>query len=448
MAAPPPALAALQGFTAAPPAEVTVNGAPLSSVVAGLVHALNEQQQQFLELREYTYRTNQEQWERIVALEASVARLDNDVAIHTRPLAGHASVADALQSLEARAQGIELNRRGAASNAVALRAEETLRRSAFSKWLRFLRLRKSLKSMMRGTASGVRALYLAKWLAHRKLQKQRIARARHVASLLRCNQKRLAHAFVGKWRAYTDGQRTLRATAHMNRVQTASNAAVITHRGLCRRRFITWVDFVEARRVRRAQSDAADKMAIFTHRGLAGRFMRRWMAAEEAGRARRRKHQVAAALIVESSKELLAQRLRGWINLVQRRRTRLASAALVPRLHHAQCLRLAGRYFAKLGRFAVIKAQRRQRNETIAMVSELTRRCDTLGSQIDISLRTMSNTNNVLSKVVERVVKVETAVGQQPGTHHHDPQASGVATVVSAYDDDATSAGTGPHEYL
>ena len=409
------ALTSLQGLVKEGSMEVHVGGRPLSNVVSEIVLALNEQRDALAQLRDYTYQTNQQQWDRITALETRVARLDADVNIESRPMdaaaGGHVSMDAAIRSLEARGNGLEAKRRGNAALAVQKESHAMLMREKFQKWVRRVRVTRAVRHMVRDTEVGLRRLFFQRWdRALRRLREIK-AQLRKVKSLVELNSHRGQLRYFVKWAAFAEQCREDRKVNAVAKRKAVASMATVTSRGHARARFLCWVDFAEGCRERREQCRIVGEMEVLSHRFLVGRYLRHWRVVEEHYRKRRHQNRIANALVVSSATGLCRRSFVRWLARVRRHRDRLKASALIPRLHHGSCLRLAAAYYGKLRRHVANKQQRRERAAFDANINELAARCERQEAQLDVSVRAMANANSVLGQLVDRVLAVEHKAG-------------------------------------
>jgi hypothetical protein len=401
------ALASLSAFTDGRPMEVTVGGEPLTMVVAKIVRAMQQQHTAFEELRDYTYRTNAEQWERIAALEASVARLDDDVGIQQRPLLQQPTLLAATLSLERRITALNHRRQATTAATLMRRVDQARLLLFFKRWSDRARLRHAAHTLFGTSRLVATSLRFAAWRRWLQLRQARRTRERKVRGLFHVVKTQCARAALSRWQHLT-AQRLLESdAAREQRKDLAAKMAALALRGHARLRFMDWKDFAAMRHRRHQLVALCDKMAIMSHRAVAKRAFEKWQIVEvtrRGGRVRRALATCAATAALRSHTRLRFQRWLGW---VQRARGRRVAAKLVPRLHHQRCLDIARKYFATLRRHVMVEAKARETNEIHSMFDELGRRCDVLGSQLDVAAKAIGSTNQALSKLAHRINAVE-----------------------------------------
>ena len=422
------ALASLQGLVSPAPLEVSVGGLPLPQVVAGIVQTLNEQQRQFDELRAYTYQTNEQQWARIAALEESVGRLHADVGTTERPVVGKATVGEALRELESRVATADALRKGGAAMSVRKAVVEEHTRRTFHRWMTFARLRKAAKVLCRNSVRMVQISFFDKWQRALRVRAEQRIHARKTASLLFCTKRSQARGVLQKWSRFAELARGDAESVRKARGEIAANMLSITLRSLVRRRFLNWHDFALERRRRSQLGELTDQMQRSALLGVARRAFFKW--ADLEGLHRRQRVRATAAIVqgAQTGKGHLQQRFVAWQQWTKRRHRRLAAARLVPPMQRAAYLRLLRCYYAKLGRNVERRQRLMQEARSESMVADVSHRCDLLGSQLDISVKAMSTTNQALAKVAHRLAMVERGVLEASaitgGGDHHNRSAS------------------------
>eukprot|EP01065_Artemidia_motanka_P015430 TRINITY_DN19252_c0_g1_i1.p1 TRINITY_DN19252_c0_g1~~TRINITY_DN19252_c0_g1_i1.p1 ORF type:complete len:645 (+),score=206.64 TRINITY_DN19252_c0_g1_i1:73-2007(+) len=189
--------------------------------------------------------------------------------------------------------------------------------------------------------------------------------------------------------------------------------------------------------VRAGQRSSVDRMALESYRIVLLRYYGKLARLERRGRARRQRVTLSQALLVSSGR-LLCRRYWStwsrWLGAIQawqrRQRVRRDIAA---QLSERTARGILTEWMTRLRRFAAERRALRDqeaivarvtemalqseqstteamlelKRETDTRVSELRSRHDVLGSQVDIGLGSLSNTNHVLNRIVDRLLVVD-----------------------------------------
>eukprot|EP01065_Artemidia_motanka_P053458 TRINITY_DN991_c0_g1_i1.p1 TRINITY_DN991_c0_g1~~TRINITY_DN991_c0_g1_i1.p1 ORF type:complete len:766 (+),score=257.78 TRINITY_DN991_c0_g1_i1:62-2299(+) len=342
---------------------------------------------------------------------------------------------------------------------VALSAHRSARVSA----RRRRRKLQALHCIQSTTLQGLRRVYLRRWgqwtgvLRRRaRLQRQSLAAFAGAGALF---VRRVYLRKAVRWTA----RRTSRAAALLA-VSGSSSHAV---RRTCMSRLLRWLSLrrVRRRRLRVAGIAARTGGDTVLRRVYHGKALE-WLSIK--GRQKRRAA-LAAALSTQTNGGLIKLRYKMWAAAAARaasrwrrartlhavaaasdeglRRVYLRKAAGWARQRHRQELTLTAlssvtaaailrRYYAKLGNSSSRARKQRAKRKLVRELefrlgkeltrrcfnklrlcigrapapgsfSELADRCDTLGNQVEVSLKTLSNTNSVLSRVVDRLLEVD-----------------------------------------
>ena len=249
---------------------------------------------------------------------------------------------------------------------------------------------------------------------------------KHTTSLLRVYYQRLV-----LFRKVAE-RRTRRMRSVMLNTMTA----------MLQKAFRKWTDFLYSKVNRR--NARLNRLPVVTSEldgknrtKLISRYYTKFVLFERVAKKRRHKVTISHALLVQNGKVLCQghfERWKQWAALIR-------SWKQKRRLRGDRLRQLAGKtrqtvlskFFHKFVRFAELLHREREREDTIARLAELTLRsdanatesllelkmdfdakmgdvfakCDLIGSQVDVSLTSLSNTNNVLNKMVDRLLGVD-----------------------------------------
>lgn len=397
--------------------DVTVNGKPLSSLITELAAALRSHQEQINELRDYTYKTDEQMWNRISNLEDGVTKINKDLGFEQRGPQGMQakSTYDAITSLEKNVTTLDSKRKGTAAAAALERNNTRLLRDRFHAWLNLSNRSQRIRELTAANALIVRRRLFAKWQAAVRLAKRRRALLKGCEVLQRFNENRLAHRCYSAWERYREMSLRVRADRHVALVRAVDAMAAVSLRGFLRRKWLQWLQMVARRRLRDDQQRAALRMAAVTSRSLVRRYFTLWVNLEGQHNLRRRQIRTATALAVQSARILAGRAFSKWVNAGRLKKQRRMGAALVPRLAHDQSVKLASRYYLKLWRFSMAQRDSRSRGHLEEMTKELQRRFDSLSGQVAGTMDKTQQTVTQLQKLSQQQLELEKKQQQQGG---------------------------------
>eukprot|EP01059_Diplonema_ambulator_P000992 TRINITY_DN10763_c1_g1_i1.p1 TRINITY_DN10763_c1_g1~~TRINITY_DN10763_c1_g1_i1.p1 ORF type:complete len:678 (+),score=122.76 TRINITY_DN10763_c1_g1_i1:169-2034(+) len=251
-----------------------------------------------------------------------------------------------------------------------------------------LRRERAVKYLQRSTSDGLRRVYHRKclnWLIEAKNGKAKPARGKTGAgaaeNLLLTTNKGVRSRCWRKWKAFTKTKRTKR--------HAVDALAGVNKKVLMMKYFTKLAAFWKARAVRKTKLTAVDALALLNSKVLMAKYYRKL-------------HRFAKAI--------------GKL-----RRRRMLQNKLVGELFGKSVKTLARRAFKKLENYARSKAREREK-EVLGKISglveqvrngdgekyeEIVKKCEALGTQVDVGLKTLTNTNSVLNKLVDRLISVD-----------------------------------------
>jgi hypothetical protein len=177
----------------------------------------------------------------------------------------------------------------------------------------------------------------------------------------------------------------------------------ITLRALARNYFLKWQRYVQGLEWRREREELAANMARISARALAARYFRTWGEAELLHVEDRRVRTIVHAMSLHAFDNLSRLTLSKWRAFTLRKQRRRNGAKLVPHQARAAIRDHALRYLKKWKMFVEHRAKLREKLEVDTMFVELSRRCDVLASQVDLNMKTLSQTNSLVSQLVDHV---------------------------------------------
>eukprot|EP01065_Artemidia_motanka_P043052 TRINITY_DN5900_c0_g1_i1.p1 TRINITY_DN5900_c0_g1~~TRINITY_DN5900_c0_g1_i1.p1 ORF type:complete len:723 (+),score=241.28 TRINITY_DN5900_c0_g1_i1:57-2171(+) len=292
----------------------------------------------------------------------------------------------------------------------------------FQKWLSW----KNMTADERQAAEGKEMRAMQRLSVNKKMLMQRYFA--HLQQFLKFAQRKrfLADRYRRAMRklVYLDGKLTMRrywgkllsflAVIDKERLerqkmneQFAATLADISMKALTNRFLQRWIRFRYARAERARKLRNTDSMQDLSHNAVRSRFYKtllrhlRW-------RQYRRKRAMAVGMLEQGSARKVLQkyieRLAAHARRVRRSLERRAAATALStkngQMHRRECWR-------KLVRHAAEATRQRRLAEQEGRLLETGRRVDILSTHVDVSLKTLSNTNNVLNKLVDRVISVD-----------------------------------------
>ena len=384
--------------------QIALDGQPIAEVINTLIATVKEQAAALQELQSYTY---SDVHQRLGIVEARVARLEADVSVENRPKRGHGTMMEYLASVDQRTSLLEAHRK--ISNASTLeKVTAKLMLSRFMhRWVNHQRRFRALHMLCDRSGKHTLRLFYAKWSRLRSTVARQKRLAVNARSLQYSNTKSLMIRFFQRWKAVHREAEERREKRLQLLEKTAVAVSTVSLRAVARRAFCKWLLLVQGNEMRASRFQAVQRMEAISARALVSRYFDKWAIAEEMHVARRRVATVVHAMSLHAYDRLGQNTLRKWRFYLQRKERRRAAIRLVPHYSRLAVKATAMTYFRNWMRFAQRKVHQRERLEIDAMFVELSRRCDGLGTQVDVSLKTVSNTNSVLSQLVERVLAID-----------------------------------------
>lgn len=419
------------GVGGAPPMTVQqaiqIGGVPLNECLSSMMDLIRLQQRTIEDLQV----RDRENLDRIGQLERYVSVISRDLRLDTRPIACYGqpdmpTISDSLTNVEYRVTRLIQQRHYFIRKQCALILRNGELRSAFQRWMSYA----SLRSLFHGSSRSLLARYSSKWRRYVEWSKLNSARQRHQRALRYLSTKALVMRYYNTWRryiVYMDQQHNDRRLILGGRAETVAQA---TMRGLARRFFIRWVEFIGECRLMQHRVNAVGTLEQRGSRILARKYLAKWLTYRGLMVALRIRHGNVNLQASKAHKRLASIYVAKWRLFAQRCSFSRQARSAVPRLHHLRLVALARRYFGKLQSFAKFHREQREKMAMQLAIQQLARRCDSLGSQLDIGLQTLSHTNSVLSKVLEHV-SFNPAVS--PPRHedvHVDPRANTSAATL------------------
>jgi hypothetical protein len=390
--------------------DVTVNGTPLSQLVSQIATTLKEQQNQIAELRDYTYKNDEQMWGRIHNLETGVSRINRDLGFPQREEKGsldNMPTHKAISVLEHRVTTLDKKRQGMVLQQVQDWNAKRLMRQRFHTWINVAKRNSTLRLITGNNGNDVRRCYMRKWLQLLKMKKKQRVRASALEVLQRFNGNRLLRSYYSKWLQWRDYSLRYRAERHVALVRAVDAMASVSVRGFLRRKWLQWMQLVARRRLREDQKRSALRMAALSSRQLVRRYFASWLALEGQHNLRRRQLRTATALAVQSSRILAGRAFALWAAAGRRKKQRRTGAALIPRMAHDQSVRLASRYYIKLWRNAMSRRDERSRSHLEDMTRDLTRRFENLSGQVSGTMNQTQETVTALQKLSQQQAEFE-----------------------------------------
>lgn len=400
-------LESLKTALEAPP-QMVYGGQSLTSVLQSLVLTINDQADKLAQLQAYTYATHTEQWQRIGALETAAVQLQSDVGLPSRPTpGGHATLHAAVLANRSRLALVESKLLVDRAFRLERASTQLLTRRYFSGFMHFSQRKRALSAIRQASSWKLLRKCFSKLRrfvrVHSKsrVQERSLRRLEHSANVV---VLRACFATWSRWRLLMLEERDVQRHAQQDAAETMST---ISLRGVARRHYLKWFALVQARSIRREQLETVLSMEQTRARTLATRFYKRWHATQQAAAQRHRKVGLADALLINSFEAHAGRRFHRWAQWARRlgKRNRALSVVRIVGKHAQD--RLASAYLGKLTRLCFLRARQRNDLEHDRVHAELSQRYETVATQLEVTIRTIRNTNAVLSDLVERVLALD-----------------------------------------
>ena len=128
-------------------------------------------------------------------------------------------------------------------------------------------------------------------------------------------------------------------------------------------------------------------------------------------RHNRKRRQQAADLNAKHEERIRRTFLHKWAHHAACIRRHLERVAVSRALNTKNEQVVRREYYHLLFRYQTVREKARDRHELENRFAEAGRKTDNLGTQIDVGLKTLSNTNSVLNKLVDRLITVDDQLG-------------------------------------
>jgi hypothetical protein len=387
---------------------LTISGAPLVDCLAAMMQMIRSQQQMVEDLQSQIENQSQDQIQRIERLERYVSHLTVDLKLDERPVAAYGqgpmpTIADAVRTVEYRLTQLENKRRQNLLAQVVRIADDARRRDTYQQWSLVARAKGMMRDLTMGQSKRTRLRYFQKWIRFLATAKADQVNKRRIRALNYLSTKNVVQRYYDKWRRFIEQSQETKIRMRLETAMKVEGMASVSNRALARRYFSKLVYFVAECRTMQFRVKQVLGMEQQRSRAIAVSYFRKWISHHALVQLFRSRSAVVNTQSSRAFRTLALRYLENWKVCSQRRILRRQTRSVVPRLHHAQLIILARRYFAKLETFARLNAERREKEAMQLAIQQLARRCDSLGIQLDLGLQTLSHTNGVLSKVLEHV---------------------------------------------
>lgn len=387
---------------------ITIAGVPIGECLGSMVQLIRQQNRVIEELQSQVLQQSVDHMQRIERLERYVTLLTRDLRLDVRPVAAYGqaalpTIADAVTTMEYRLTTMENKRRQQLMKHCVTIATRGRLYAAYQQWSLVARAKGMMRDLTVGQSKRLRQRYLAKWLRFIQISKADQVNKRRVRALNYLSTKNIVQRYYDKWRRFLSSVHDYKVKLQIANHAKSENMSAVTTRGLARRYFKNWVRFVGECHAMAVRVKATLAMEQLSSRVLAQRYLHKFAAYVRLMQVLRYRHNTVHGLSAKAFQRLALTYLDKWKECSSRRIKRRQSRSMVPRLHHLNLVLLARRYFGKLELFAKWNVERREKQAMQLAIQQLARRCDTLGSQLDLGLQTLSHTNGVLSKVLEHV---------------------------------------------
>eukprot|EP01063_Lacrimia_lanifica_P027418 TRINITY_DN3846_c1_g1_i1.p1 TRINITY_DN3846_c1_g1~~TRINITY_DN3846_c1_g1_i1.p1 ORF type:complete len:862 (+),score=339.37 TRINITY_DN3846_c1_g1_i1:79-2664(+) len=241
-------------------------------------------------------------------------------------------------------------------------------------------------------------------------RKQHVKADRCCKAIRRLNygfQLSILRRYYGKFGRYMDLVREERREFYSRSVELATGIQAISHRTLLRRYYDRIVGLRRKRAARRAK---VERYLTFLNRcddSLRQKYYDRVKVFYQWRKYQRQRLALANDLLEKTNKNVRRRYLERWARHAAMIRRFLERAAVSRALQTKNQQVLRREYWFLWSRYQRLREMQRERQETDNRFAEANRKTDNLSVQIDVGLKTLSNTNSVLNKLVDRLISVD-----------------------------------------
>eukprot|EP01060_Flectonema_neradi_P029466 TRINITY_DN4083_c2_g1_i1.p1 TRINITY_DN4083_c2_g1~~TRINITY_DN4083_c2_g1_i1.p1 ORF type:complete len:715 (+),score=158.50 TRINITY_DN4083_c2_g1_i1:42-2147(+) len=281
------------------------------------------------------------------------------------------------------------------------------------------RKKRALKYLLTATDNGARKAALDKaltWLdAKKAANKKELSQRRAIEYLMARSDLGIRRFAFGKLFRFMELRRAIKRKGGI-----ADNLLILTNRGMRKYCFSTLRAFAAKRKARRG---LVDSLAVLNNGALRSKYIRKLRLFTKWRRNRRRQRTAVAALELLSENTIRKSYFECLTDFVRRRRREAddrkkkhLKAKLADQLGGKTAKKCAKRCFDKLKNYARLKNKSKDKKmmekimaylDSDSQYDDIVKRCDTLGTQVDVGLKTLTNTNSVLNKLVDRLISVD-----------------------------------------
>eukprot|EP00755_Sulcionema_specki_P039321 Sspe_Gene.112613::Locus_95686_Transcript_1_1_Confidence_1.000_Length_1833::g.112613::m.112613 len=249
--------------------------------------------------------------------------------------------------------------------------------------------------------------YFTMW---RRFHRWAVGRSRRVRALrwlrIKADQSLLHRCFSS-----LAAHRIRAVEAANKRRQTATLIAYdleeIVQHCLLRRYLIRLVSYHRARTAQRKRWKAVAAHADQASRAVLQRYWTKLKRYRDRQRGMRKRCQITAALGARQQQAVKAEYWRKWVTYQRAWSQLLKRHKACKLLQYRSELAVVRSAMSKWRRFVDLRHHARERAEYLARIHDVSHRCETLGTQVDVGLKTLTNTNSVLNKLVDRFITID-----------------------------------------
>eukprot|EP01061_Rhynchopus_euleeides_P047783 TRINITY_DN9817_c0_g1_i1.p1 TRINITY_DN9817_c0_g1~~TRINITY_DN9817_c0_g1_i1.p1 ORF type:complete len:767 (+),score=278.54 TRINITY_DN9817_c0_g1_i1:68-2302(+) len=234
---------------------------------------------------------------------------------------------------------------------------------------------------------------------------------RSLRSLHHMRRKNVLQRYYTKLYLYVQEEDAKRAENDKINEEKADITADISMKALLMRYFNKLLGKRNLRVQLRKNGELCDRLGTMLLNSLRNRYYGKLYAFLLWTRFNSKRNQQAIELNRKREEKVRRDFLHRWAHHAACVRRHLERVAVSRALTTKNEQRVRSEYYHLLSRFQKIRDKARDRHELENRFAEVARKSDNLGTQVDVGLKTLSNTNSVLNKLVDRLITVDEQLG-------------------------------------
>eukprot|EP00760_Papus_ankaliazontas_P015251 PhM_4_TR16432/c0_g3_i1/m.3713 len=393
------------GFPQTPQSSVglSVHGQSIERILTLITNALVSQQSQ---LDQHGGRiSNSEQW---------VQHISDDLQL-TAP--SRRSTYQQLEDLRVDTQRLERHRRAALCNTLAISNKSVLQATYLDKWYYFFRARKQATLIrdavqlmaVANTKLFMRSVFV-RMQHYVRIHKRNKRQERTVRAVALNVMKNLAARYFRKFETYHYEMVFARKRHQERNREISDRLACISQQSLMMRYFFLFRGYHKRCAVHRARLQMCDAMGVESRRCVVSRYYMMWNRVWRLKQLRKHQGQIIWAMASQCKELKRRMFMHKWVEFRRNRVRQRLGIRAVENMCSLVASNMLRRYYKTMMRYVVMTQRNRDRAAVDTMFQEVSRRCDSLHTRIDVGLKSMGNTNSVMNKLVDRLISVDDAI--------------------------------------